>query len=262
MFFEGVKAKIMGKNNLFLTQLRSACSICKKDILIYYLKSPVLIFSFLAPFFLLVAFMFGRNLSFGFLLPVVLGLSIFFTSSSVGPIIVPWETRMRTLEKLISCPISLEFILLGDILAGFIYGAGVTLVILMVFIGFSVLAIENLFLLIFAIILSNLCFSCLGILISIPPTDNPSNIMMLSNLVKFPLVFISGIFVPVNQLPFLIRILAKFSPLTYTVDLLRCSLGKEHIYSGSFSLLVIIVFTIIFFYSAIFFHKKNLSKRF
>ncbi len=38
-------------------------------------------------------------------------------------------------------------------------------------------------------------------LLAVPPTNVPSNIMMLSTLIKFPLVFISGIFVPLGLLP-------------------------------------------------------------
>ena len=252
----------MKKKNLILSQLKSACAICKKDILIYYLKAPVLIYGLLFPFFLFLAFAVGRNIPLESLLPPVLGLSIFFTSSSVGPIIAPWETRMRTLEKLISCPISLEFILLGDILAGFLYGMGVTLFLLMFFIPFSLFVLENLFILILSIILSNLCFSCLGILLSSPPTDSPSNIMMLSYLVKFPLIFISGLFLPINKLPSLGKLIAKFSPLTYTVDLLRYSFGKDYIYSVSLSLIILFISTVLFLCLGIFFHKRNLPKRF
>lgn len=252
----------MEKKNATLSQFKSAWAICKKDVLIYYIKAPVLIYGLLFPFFLFLAFAIGRDISFESLLPTVLGLSIFFTSSSVGPIIAPWETRMRTLEKLISCPISLEFILLGDILAGFFYGMGVTLFFLIFLIPFSVFILENLFILALGIILSNLCFSCLGILLSSPPTDNPSNIMILSYLVKFPLIFISGVFLPINKLPSLGRSIAKFSPLTYTVDLLRYSSGKDHIYSASFCLIVLLTFTVVFLYSGIFLHKRNLPKRF
>ncbi len=252
----------MGKKNPILSQFKSACAICRKDMFIYYLKAPVLIYGLLFPFFLFLAFAIGRDISFESLLPTVLGLSIFFTSSSVGPIIAPWETRMRTLEKLISCPISLEFILLGDILAGFLYGMAVTLILLIFFIPFSVFVMENLFILILGIILSNFCFSCLGILLSSPATDNPSNIMMLSYLVKFPLIFISGVFLPINKLPPLGRLIAKFSPLTYTVDLLRYSSGKDHIYPAAFCLIVLFISIAVFLCIGIFLHRRNLPKRF
>lgn len=33
------------------------------------------------------------------------------------------------------------------------------------------------------------------------PTDTPAAVMMLSSLVKFPVIFISGIFIPVGNLP-------------------------------------------------------------
>ncbi|OIO33725.1 MAG: hypothetical protein COZ37_05525 [bacterium (Candidatus Ratteibacteria) CG_4_10_14_3_um_filter_41_18] len=119
----------MEKKNLFLRQFKSTWAITKKDMSIYYLKPPVLIYGFIFPGFIFLAFFLGKNMPFSSLLPVVIVLALFFTSSSVGPIITPWETRMRTLERLVSCPISLEFILLGDILAGFLFGVGITLIL-------------------------------------------------------------------------------------------------------------------------------------
>ena len=62
-------------------------------------------------------------------------------------------------------------------------------------------------------ILAAFCFSSLGLVISAPPTDNPSNIMMLSTLIKFPLIFISGIFVPIGEMGDW-KFLSYISPLT------------------------------------------------
>jgi len=188
-------------------ELRRAWTIAKKDIRIYYFKAPVLIFGIIFPFFLFLAFALGRNISPVFLFPGIIGMTLFFTASSVGPIIMPWEARMRTLERLLSCPVSIQFILLGDILAGFIFGIIISLVpFLFAILGFG-LAVHNLPLFILSILISSFCFSSLGILLSTPPSDNPSNIMMLSNLVRLPVIFISGI---IRNVSMLILFLAIF----------------------------------------------------
>ena len=54
--------------------------------------------------------------------------------------------------------------------------------------------------LISGIFLSSFCFSSLGVLLASPAVKSPSNIMMLSSLVRFPLIFISGIFIPLSEL--------------------------------------------------------------
>ena len=243
-------------------QFKSIWTIVVKDTFIYYFKAPVIIYGLIFPGFLFLAFFLGKNVPFGSLLPSVLALTLFFTSSSVDPMIIPWETRTHTLERLVSSPISLEFILWGDIIASFLFGLVITLVLLIFALAFFPGGLVNIPVLLTTIILSGFCFSSLGILLSAPATDNPSNIMMLSNMVRLPLVFISGIFIPCDKLPALGKIIARFSPLTYSVDLLRSISGKEHIFSPVFSLIALLIFTVCFLFLAMFFHKRNLSKRF
>ena len=55
----------------------------------------------------------------------------------------------------------------------------------------------------------------------------PSNIMMLAALVRFPLIFISGIFVPLAEMTGTARTITMFSPLTYLVDGFDHALGNE-----------------------------------
>jgi len=252
----------MKKINLVLSQIKGACAITKKDMFLYYLKSPVLIYGLIFPFFLFFAFFLGKNMPISSLLPAVIAVTVFFASSSVGPIIVPWETRARTLERLISCPVSLGFILLGDILAGFLFGTAITLGLFIVGMPFLAVGFKSPVALVLTIVLSSFCFSCLGILLSSPATDNPSNIMMLSNLVRLPVVFISGIFIPFDTLPVLGKLIARISPLTYTVDILRYNFYEEHQFGVAFSLGVLFIFAVTFLFLGVALHKRNLSGRF
>lgn len=242
-------------------ELNRAWVIAKKDIRIYYFKPPVLIYGVIFPFFLFLAFAIGRNISHISLFPGIIGMTLFFTASSVGPIIMPWEARMRTLERLLSCPVSIQFILLGDIFAGFLFGIIISLVpFLFAILAFG-LSMNNFSILILSILFSSFCFSSLGILLSSLPTDNPSNIMMLSNLVRLPIIFISGIFIPIERLPRAGKIVANFSPLTYTVDLLRRGFEGVSQYSIIRNVSMLILFLAIFLLLGMKLHKRNLAKR-
>ena len=110
-------------------------------------------------------------------------------------------------------------------------------------------------------IIAAFCFSSLGLLISAPPTDNPSNIMMLSSMIKFPLLFISGIFVPISSMGKW-KFISYISPLTYYTDLARYSIGGTNNFSPIVDLLALLGFSILFFIIAIRWHKKSLTKRF
>jgi len=245
-----------------LKPMRTAYAIMKKDVKIYYLKPPVLIFGVLFPAFLFLAFCMGRELAPRSVLPGLIGMTLFFTSSSVGPIVFPWETRMRTLERLISAPVSVGALLAGDVAAGVLFSAAITTVLVVAgALALGVAAVAPL-LLAAAIALSALCFSCLGILFSAPPTDNPSNVMMLSSLVRLPIIFISGVFVPVDRLPPAGRAVAAFSPLTYSVDLVRMSFGEAAIRSAWVDLAVLSAFALVLWSLALLLHARNMPARF
>jgi ABC-2 type transport system permease protein len=247
--------------NIYISQFKRALAIMRKDILIYYFKGPVIIFGILIPLFLFLAFLTGsKNLSNDFLISGLIAMTMLFTATSVSPVITPWESQMNTLERLMAYPVSIYTIILGDIMASVVFGTFITLVpvVIGLFIGVTII---HPFVLIAGIILASICFSALGLLLATPPTNAPSNIMMISSLVKFPLVFISGIFISLENMPYWGKAIASLSPLTYFTDLTRYSLGNGNYYPLWMDFLVIMVFTIIFFVVAVQIHKKTLPQR-
>jgi ABC-2 type transport system permease protein len=43
---------------------------------------------------------------------------VLFIASSVGPLITPWEKRAGTYERLLSFPVTINTLILGDVVAG------------------------------------------------------------------------------------------------------------------------------------------------
>lgn len=249
------------ENNLYWEQFKRSFAIVKKNIRIYYSKGPVIIFGLLVPFFLFLSFYIGRNMPAEALVSGLLGMTAFFTATSVGPAIVPWEARARTLERLISSPISIWTIFLGDVLSSFLFGVLVSVfpVIVGLFIGVE---ITNPLILGFGIILATFCFASFSILLSAyPPTDTPASVMMLSSMIKFPLVFISGIFIPIEELPVWGKTISSISPLTYFTDLARYSIQGNSHYPIELDLVVLVAFAIIFLVTAIKIHERTMQKR-
>ncbi|MBN1195706.1 MAG: ABC transporter permease [Methanomicrobiaceae archaeon] len=243
------------------TQVRRAWAIAKKDIRIYYFKGPVLIFGIFMPVFLFLAFsMGGRQLPLEFLLPGLMGMTLFFTSTAVSPAIFPWEGQAKTLERLAACPITIEAIVLGDMAASALFGIGVTAVTLLIALGLGLPLLHGI-VLGSAVFLAAFCFSALGIILAAPPTNVPSNIMMLSSLLKFPLVFISGIFIPLEQLPAWGMALAVCSPLTYLTDLVRYAFTGAHYFPVPIDIAALIAFTLLFTAGAMRLHRRSLPRR-
>jgi len=243
------------------TQLKRSFVITKKNVKIYYSKGPVVIFGMVFPLFLFLAYTIGRSMSLEELLPGLIGMTTFFTATSVGPSIMPWETRSKTLERLLCCPVSIWAILLGDMFSSFLFGLAIS-VIPLLFALFLNIGFLNFMILLFGLVLATFCFSALSVLLSAyPPTDIPATAMMLSSLVKFPLVFISGVFISIEQMPFWGRIIASFSPLTYFTDLARHLILNAGYYPLILDFSMVAIFTLIFLVAAVKLHEKTLTKR-
>ena len=248
------------ENNLW-EKFKQSQAIVEKNIRVYYSKGPVIIFGLLMPFFLFLSFYIGRNMPIEALIPGLLGMTAFFTATSVGPAIVPWEARAKTLERLVSSPVSLRLIFLGDVLSSFVFGILISTVVTIASLLIGV-GITSPFLLCFGLVLSTFCFASFSILLSAyPPTDNPATIMMLSSMIKFPMVFISGIFIPIEELPVWGKAIASISPLTYFTDIARYSVQGTSYYPIAVDILALIVFTTAFLFVAIKIHEHTIQKR-
>ncbi len=239
---------------------RSMWAICWKDIKLYYAKGPIVVTGVLFPLFLWGAFYIGRGLDPKDGLASLVTLTIFFTSSSVTPIIAPWETRQRTLEMLLSRPVKVTTILIGDILASTIFGLVFTLPIVFYSIVLGVV-LSNVLMATVIIMVTVIGFSALGVLFSALPTDTPADVVLLSSVVKLPLIFVSGVLVPLAQLPTWTLAIAAASPLTYPTDLLRQLYTGNAFFPEWVDIMMVIIFTIMFTVGALKLHEKTLSTR-
>ena len=245
----------------FSEQVRRAWAIARKDIRIYYIKGPVLIFGIFMPVFLFLAFLMGsRQLPLTFLVSGLVGMALFFTATAVSPAIFPWEGQAKTLERLASCPITVEAIVFGDMIASTLFGIGITLITVIIGLALG-LPLLHAITLGAGILLAACCFSAIGMLLAVPPTNTPSNIMMLSSLIKFPMVFISGIFIPLEQMPPWGLALAAFSPLTYFTDIVRYSFTGTNYFPVPGDVAALILFTIVLTAGTMYLHKRTMPKR-
>jgi len=241
-------------------QWRRLLGITRKDIKVYYSKGPVVISGILFPIFLALTFTIGRNLPTDSVITGLVGMTLFFAATSVSPMILPFEAQARTLERLMSCPVRLEIIVLGDILASFVYGLAISLVLIVIalFLGITISAP-----IVFgvAILLGALCFAALANIFSVPPTNLPATTNMIGTLVRFPIVFISGVFTPLDQLSGWGRAISYLSPLTYFTDIARHSVQNKGYLPVGLDLAVMAAFTVLFLALAMKLHQRTMTQR-
>lgn len=241
-------------------QGHGAFVVMKKNVLLYYLKPPVLIFGVLFPVFFFIAFRMGRPIPAEQVVPGMVAMALWFTASAVGPLVTPWERTAKTYERLISTPVGIVAILSGDVLSGFLFGIGISALPVILGLLLTDAAVVSWPLLASGVILSAVCFSAMGVLLAAPPVRGPSNIMLLSNLVRLPLIFISGVFIPLLQMPGWVRYLAPVSPLSWGATVIRSSFGQTTLFSPYLSIVMLLVLTGVLFTLAVVFHRMGRSR--
>ncbi len=251
---------ITSEQSILRRQIHGSLVILKKNVLLYYLRPPVLIFGVLFPLFFFLAFKMGRSVAAENIVPGMVAMSLWFTASAIGPLVTPWERRAKTYERLLSSPISVRSILVGDVLSGFAFGCIISALTIVLGLLFSDAGIVNIPLLAGGILMGALSFSSLGVLLSAPPAASPSNIMLLSNLVRLPLLFVSGIFVPIGQMPGWAAWVAPLSPLAYTSSIMRAAYGSVPYFPIWLCFPALFLFTVILFMASCFFHNMYRAK--
>ncbi len=213
-----------------LDQAVRGAAVFVKDIRVYYLTPPMIMFGLLLPLFLFFSFSVNRDMGVEMGTARLLAITTFFTASSAGPVIIPMERKSGTYDRLLTAPISLNTLLLSKTAVGAFFGFAVALVPLAVAVTVLRVGIASLPLLGAALLLSSGCFAALGLVFASVPTKSVGNIMMPSTLVRWPLLFVSGIFIPLEEMAPWTLPFAFASPLTYAQDLFdRALLGTSYL---------------------------------
>ncbi len=154
----------------------------------------------------------------------------------------------------------LESVIIGDLMAGAIFGIGITIIVFVVSAVLLRLPLANAGILVLGFVLGSIAFAALGTLLASPTTDNPSNIMMLSSLIRLPLIFVSGIFVPLVISPAGNGSLHHFLHLRISSDLLHTALNGDAVYPPWFDGLVLVGVILVFIGCAKVIQRRNLVK--
>ena len=200
--------------------MSKAVCIAKKDAKIYYFKPQILGFAILIPAFGYLSFSLGREIPSDLLIPGLVGMVSLFGASSVEAISITIEKQTETYEILQVAPVSTATIVLGKSLAGSAFGIMLSLATAVGATAVSGGRIANPFLFLVAIAVGAFAFSALGMLFAAAAKDMPTANMSLTAL-RLPMIFIGGVFIPIQALPFQLRVISYLTPLTYVIDALR-----------------------------------------
>ncbi len=231
---------------MLVDDLRGMFYIGLKDLRAYYLKPPNISWGILFPFAFVLAFAIRNPGDLRALVPGLIALTLLFGTSSMEAIVIAFERRIGSLERLFLAPISLPALLAGKLLGGMVFGLTVTLVVLVIALVVFGAASVNWLLLAFAILLSAAAFSALGAFVSVAVKE-VFEAQTLANFIRFPMMFLGGVFVPVDSMPFALQVVARVLPLTYAVEALRAALVGGVQVDTVLDLLALGLFTVVLF---------------
>ena len=138
-------------------------------------------------------------------------------------IVITFEKRVGALERLIMAPVSLTAILVGKVLGGAVFGLVIAGVMTLISLLFLTVTVTNSVLFIAVLLLTVITHSALGALVAVSVKE-VFEAQTLSNYFRFPMVFLCGVFFPVEAMPLPVQVIAHLLPLTYSVDALRQTL--------------------------------------
>jgi len=227
-------------------ELSAAWAISRKDMRTYYLKPNIVVSGILFPLFMFLAFAIGKNAPAVTLIPGLVAITLLFSASSIEPVSIPIERRVKTFDRLLAAPISLHTLVLGESLSGFLYSLGIACFPLGIGIFLFQMTIVNAAVLLVALIMTAFCFATLGTLFAAYPTENVGEVMSMLNLVRLPLIFISGVFIPLSAMPAIGQEIALFSPLTYGNDMIEYACTGVTQFSVAADIAALAIFILIF----------------
>ena len=230
--------------------LRGIFYIMLKDLRAYYFKPPNISWGILFPFAFVLVFVIRNPDNLGSLLPGLLALTLLFSTSSMEAIVVTFERRIGALERLLLAPVRLPALLAGKVLGGMVFGLATTVVVLIVALLSQGGQGIDWLLLIAAMILSAAAFAALGVLVSVA-VQEVFEAQTLANMFRFPMMFLSGVFVPLSALPPGLRIVARVLPLTYAVEALQSATDIQQPLTAGMDMAVLAAFTALLFALAV-----------
>jgi ABC-2 type transport system permease protein len=188
----------------------------------------------------------GEFSYFDFIAPGIMAMTVMMSVMTGLPAAISQEREVGTLDGMMVAPINRLSVILGKTLAQMARGIlqGVLILVLSVLL-FGVTIHGNILLVFGLLLLGVFSFVGLGVVLTSFAKDQETAVMMMTTIM-FPMMFLSGVFFPIEQMPWFMQSISRFLPLTYVADALRkvMVLGAD-IPAISPELTILIVFGII-----------------
>jgi ABC-2 type transport system permease protein len=158
---------------------------------------------------------------FDFIAPGLMAMTVMMSVMTGLPAAISHEREVGTLDGMMVAPVSRISVISGKTLAQTARGMLQGTIILVLAVALFGVTIHGNILLIFALLLLGVfSFVGLGVVITSFAKDQETAMMVMMALM-FPMMLLSGVFFPTQQMPWFMQSIAKALPLTYAATALR-----------------------------------------
>ena len=176
----------------------------------------------------------------------MIALSVLFGTSSMLAVAVTFEKKAKAFERLLLSPIPLYLLMLAKTSGAVLFGMFNALVPVLLGFWFADLSGADWGMAVPAVLLIAVVSTFLSLLLAILATE-VFEVQTLSNFVRFPMIFLCGLFFPVSALPLFMQPISFLLPLTYGVDILHHAIGGEQLLPPAVDFSVLAGFCLLLF---------------
>jgi ABC-2 type transport system permease protein len=163
----------------------------------------------------------GASNYFDFVAPGIMAMTVMMSVMTGLPAAISQEKEIGTMDGMMVAPINRLSIILGKTLGQTARGLLQGVIILALAIWLFGVVVQGSLLLVFGLLLLGVfSFVGLGIVITSFAKDQQTATMLMTTLI-FPMMFLSGVFFPIQQMPWYMQDISKVLPLTYASSALR-----------------------------------------
>lgn len=183
-----------------------------------------------------------------FLVPAILGMTIMMSCMMGMGSAIAGERETGELARLFMTPTSVSTIIGGKIAAKLLIELVRALILIFMAVLLFNVSIKGGFLRTFIVlVIGALCFVGFGIMLS-ARTSTQEDYAQVSLPFSMPMMFVSGVFYPIETMPWILQKLAYIFPLTYLNDAMRGVMLKGQTLGDVWiDLVVLLGFTVLFF---------------
>ena len=183
-----------------------------------------------------------------FLVPAILGMTIMMSCMMGMGATIAGERETGELARLFMTPTSVSTVIGGKIAAKLLIELVRALILIFMAVLLFNVSIKGGFLQTFIVlVIGALCFVGFGIMLS-ARTQTQEDYAQISLPFSMPMMFVSGVFYPIETMPWILQKLAYVFPLTYLNDAMRGIMLKGQTLGDVWlDLVVLLGFTVLFF---------------